>query len=169
VRPPAATVAPRHIVGGDEDRDSKLMAARRLLIVMLVLLGVSSLAAALVGNRPISGEGTGSTIASELPTETAPPDTVPRGKRLGAEISVGGNRVKVVPIEVGDQLALSVEVAKADLVEIPALGLLEAAARDAPARFDVLATEPGSYGVRLVDADRLVARIEVSGRSGKKD
>lgn len=139
------------------------MAARRLLIVMLVLLGLSTLAAAMVGTRPIGERGTGSTIASETETEApAPPDTVPAGRELPpVAIEVGG-KVVAVPMRVGDQLALAVRSKGADQVEIPALGLLEPVAPAAPARFDLLAEAPGSYGVRLVAADRLVARIEVA-------
>lgn len=137
------------------------MAARRLLIIMLVLLGISTLAAALVGNRPLRGEGTGSTIASET-EPTVPPDTVPEGEPLGISVIVGGAKVKVIPMKVGDQLALILRSRKTDLLEIPALGLLEPVAPNAPARFDVFAQEAGSYGVRLVNADRVVARIEVT-------
>ena len=143
------------------------MAARRLLIIMLVLLGISTLAAALVDTRSFREEGTGSTIASETePTE--PPDTVPEGSPLEpVVVEVKGERVTVVRVEVGDQLPLAVSARKADLVEIPALGLLEPVAPGAPARFDLLAQEPTSYGVRLVNADRVVARIEIS-RARKK-
>ena len=144
------------------------MAARRLLIIMLVLLGISTLAAALVDTRSFREEGTGSTIASETePTE--PPDTVPEGKALGISVVVGGAKVKVIPMQVGDQLELIVRSPKTDLLEIPALGLLEPVAPNAPARFDVLAQESGSYGVRLVNADRVVARIDVSGGKGKPE
>ena len=144
------------------------MAARRLLIIMLVLLGVSTLAAALVDTRSFREAGTGSTIASETePTE--PPDTVPEGSRLQpVTVDVKGERVTVVRIEVGDQLPLAVRARKADLVEIPALGLLEPVAPGAPARFDVLAEAPASYGVRLVNADRVIARIEISRPKAKK-
>ena len=139
------------------------MAARRLLIVMLVLLGISTLAAALVPT-PSSQEGDEGT-ASET-TETKPPDPLPIGEGLRAEIEVGGNEIPVVgsrqkPVEVGDQLALKVRCDCSDLVEIPALGLVEAVSPEAPAHFDLLPLNPGSYGIRLVDADRVVARIEV--------
>ena len=138
------------------------MAARRLLIVMLVLLGVSTLAAALVGNRPLGEEGTDSTIASETETETIPTDTVPEGPLLKPlAIDVGG-KVQVIPLEVGEQLTLIVRSKRTDQLEIPALGLLEPVAPNAPARFDILARAPGNYGMRFVEADRLVARIEVS-------
>ena len=144
------------------------MAARRLLIIMLVLLGVSTLAAALVGNRSLREEGTGSTIASET-EPTVPPDTVPQGSPLEpVTVDVKGRRVTVVRVEVGDQLPLAVRARKADLVEIPALGLLEPVAPGAPARFDARAQAPASYGVRLVNADRVIARIEISKPKAKK-
>lgn len=138
------------------------MAARRLLIVMLILLGLSTLAAALVPTRPNEDEGTGSTIASEATeTESSPADTVPPGKPLGLTIRVGKGPVKVVPIHVGDQLTLIVRSTRADQLEIPSLGLLETVAPGLPARFEVFARAKGNLGIRYVEADRLVARIQV--------
>lgn len=138
------------------------MAARRLLIVMLILLGLSTLAAALVPTRPNEDEGTDNKIASEFTeTESSPADTVPPGKPLGLTIRVGKGPVKVVPIHVGDQLTLIVRSTRADQLEIPSLGLLETVAPGLPARFEVFARAKGNLGIRYVEADRLVARIQV--------
>lgn len=148
------------------------MAARRLLIVMLILLGLSTLAAALVDTDAVRNDGTGSTVSGESATSTRTGGTEPAaaseaeaakpaGKRLGLAIDIG-RRVKVIPVEVGDQLTLRVRWNRSGLVEIAALGLLEPVAPGAPARFDLLAREPANYGVRLLDPERLVARIEVS-------
>ena len=94
---------------------------------------------------------------------------MPQGSPLEpVTVDVKGRRVTVVRVEVGDQLPLAVRARKADLVEIPALGLLEPVAPGAPARFDVLAQAPASYGVRLVNADRVIARIEISKPKAKK-
>ena len=163
------------------------MAARRLLILMLLLLGLSTLAAALMDPGRLSEEerratsatettatGTGGETAAEEARTGAGPVTAageddvqparePTGKRLGATIEIG-ERVKVVPIRIGDQLSLRVKWDRPGLVEIPALGLLEPVAPGAPARFDVLGSEAVSYGVRLLDPGRLVARIEVRNR-----
>ena len=65
------------------------MAARRLLIIMLVLLGISTLAAALVDTRSFRDEGTGSTVASETEA-TLPQDTVPEGRQLKPVVDRGG-------------------------------------------------------------------------------
>jgi hypothetical protein len=144
------------------------MAARRLLIVMLVLLGLSTLAAALVPTRSLNDAGTGSTIAGETQTEaTVPTDTVPRGKPLELKIRVGGDQIPIVPIEVGDQLALTVVSRNSDQLEIPALGLIETVGPNLPATFDVLAEQRGDIGIRAVSADRVVAKIRVERRSKK--
>lgn len=141
------------------------MAVRRLLVVMLVLLGVSTLAAALV--PPQSGQDDTGSTASE---QTVPADTLPRGKTLSAEIRVGGGKTPVVPVEVGDQLELTVRSERSDLLEIPGLGLVEAVAPGSPARFNVLALERGSYGIRFVERDHVVARIVVErAGAGKKE
>lgn len=141
------------------------MAARRLLLVMLVLLGVSTLAALMAPSRPLQDAGTTSTATTETTTEateTIPEDTVPRGKRLGIAIDVSDGKVRVVPIQAGDQLALTISSEKPAQLEIPAFGLLETVGPGLPARFDLLAERAGSFGVKTVDGGRVVARIEVS-------
>jgi hypothetical protein len=143
------------------------MAARRLLIVMLILLGISTLVAALVPPKSVRDADSEST--STALTETAPADIPPAGRKLKATpITVGGDQIPVVEIEVGDHLPLTVKSDRADLLEIPALGLVEAVAPGSPAHFDVLATDPGSYGIRFVEADRVVAKIVVEEQAKKK-
>jgi hypothetical protein len=140
------------------------------LIIMLVLLGVSTLAAALVDTSSFRDEGTGSTAVSETTESSVPVDTVPEGRPLKPVIiEVYRAPVTVVPVTLGDQLPLIVRSRKPDLVEIPALGLLEPVNPNAPARFNVFADATGNYGIRLVNADRVVGRIEVSAKKkGKK-
>lgn len=146
-----------------------MTAIRRLLIVMLVLLGISTLAAALV---PPDGQPGGDTSATKTtPAQeqaVAGAGRVPNGRALSVSIEVGGPKTPVVPVAVGDQLSLTVGVSKADQVEIRAFGLLAAAAPEAPARFDLLAEQEGEYAIRLVEADRVVARITVGPREKAK-
>lgn len=150
------------------------MAARRLLIVMLILLGLSTLAAALLPSQALEEDTTGSTSTTEA-TETTPTDTVPRGRKLAQQrIKVGGKRIPVVscpaglrrakrckPIEAGDQLSLVVSSRKADQLEMPAFGLVDSVGPDEPARFEILVTSPGSYKIRFVSTGRIAARIVV--------
>jgi hypothetical protein len=158
------------------------MAARRLLIVMLILLGLSTLAAALVPPQALR-EGTSSTTTTEE-TETTPPDTQPQpsGAALPQQrIKVGGRKVPVLscpaslrrarrckPIKAGDQLTLVVSSRKADQLEMPAFGLVDAVGPNKPARFEILFQSAGGYEIRFVSTGRIAARIEVEKRGGGK-
>lgn len=163
------------------------MAARRLLILMLVLLGISTLAAALLptpGREEDGGEETAPSTTGEVGDEGRGPigaETSPaggdaegavaarpsRGKTLRARIDLGDKRIPVVPIKVGDNLSLEIRSKRRGLLEIPALGRVEAVAPGTSAFFDVRGREPASYGIRFLGRDRVVARIEVKRRRSK--
>lgn len=157
------------------------MAARRLLILMLILLGVSTLAAALVpnpGGDDDGGEETSPEATGPIGAESeagagakAKGDGKPkagraaeRGKSLDAEIKLGGGKIPVVPIKVGDNLSLEIRSKRRGLLEIPALGRVEAVAPGTSAFFDVRGREPASYGIRFLGGEKIVARIEVERR-----
>jgi len=133
------------------------MAARRLLIVMLVLLGISILGGALLPSQRARDRNT----TTQSTQETTIKDTLPRGDLLMRTIEVSAKKQFVIPVNVGDQLLLAVRSRQPDEVEIPSLGLIEAVDRFTPARFDILATEPGSHPIRLVAAELRVGRVLV--------
>jgi hypothetical protein len=136
------------------------MAARRLLVVMLVLLGISTLAAAFIPTESADDEQTEST-ASES-TEAQAPDPLPEGELLPpVRIEVGGKTLPVVRLDLGDQIELVITSRRTDLLEIPAIGVVEPITPDRPTRIDFLARNTGSFGIRMIEADRVVARIEV--------
>ena len=136
------------------------MVARRLLIVLLILLGISTLAAALA--PPPDEE----TDTKPTTTQTAPPPIeqvgADNGRLLKATMNADDEKVTVVPLRVGDQLALQVRSKASDQVEIPDFGQIEAVSRDGPASFDLLLEEEGTYDVKLIDAARVVGRLDVS-------
>jgi type II secretory pathway pseudopilin PulG len=139
------------------------MAVRRLLIVMLILLGISTLAAALVPQRPNenndSSETTETATSAQSATETAPSAD---GRFVAARIFVGGKKVKVVPLALGDRLRLTVCSREfTGLLEIPRLGRFDPIAPGTPVLFDLLPEATGSYAIRFVEPDSLAARIEV--------
>jgi hypothetical protein len=131
---------------------------------MLILLGLSTLAAALIPPGSLQDDATTTTEA----TRTQAADRPQSGGLFVQSITVGGKRVPVVPIKVGDELRLTVRSRRADQLEIPALGLVQAVAPRAPAHFDILAEAKGSYGIRFVEADKLAARVEVRKRGAKR-
>jgi hypothetical protein len=135
------------------------MAARRLLIIMLVLLGLSTLAAALVPQRTLNEgttTGTGTRTAPATPS-TPPPETVPPV----AEITVGGKKFPVVPVNVGDRFTLLVFSRRPREIAIPEFGLVGFATAETPARFELLTEGPGAFGIVFTASGKAVARIEV--------
>ena len=127
------------------------MAARRLLIVMLVLLGISTLAAALA---PTERRGTSATTTTI--EETTIEDTLPSGRLFERSIKVGGRTLPVVPLTLGSQLILTVRAKARYDVSIPRLGLVDAVDPESPAMFDILPLEPGGYKIQLVEPRRNV-------------
>jgi hypothetical protein len=138
------------------------MAARRLLIVMLVLLGLSTLAAALIPQRTLrNGSETDSTTQAGTTTTTPSP---PAGRALTAKIFVGGKKVPVVagpvcgkrkprcePIHVGDRLSLLVFSKEPAQLEFPEFGLFGFASGEAPVRFELLPETAGRFGILFAD------------------
>jgi hypothetical protein len=131
------------------------MAARRLIMVLLVLLFISSIAAALV---PIerSSRDQSSTTTTQLPSPA------PTGKLVIRRIDSSKRGSEEVRMHVGDELQLTVDNERPDQVEIPALDQVEPVDLGAPAHFDILADQARVYPVRLVEANRTIARIVVA-------
>jgi hypothetical protein len=147
------------------------MAARRLLIVMLILLGLSTLAAALVPQHALRGGTTTGTTVTQTTESTTTPTSDNRA--LSAKILVG-KKVPVVagpvcakrkprcePIHVGDQLTLKVFSTKQAELEIPVFGLIGVADQNSPALFQLLLDEPTRVGVLFTSDHTVAARIEV--------
>jgi hypothetical protein len=148
------------------------MAARRLLIVMLVLLGLSTLAAALVPQHSLR-DGTTSGTTTTQPTQSTTTAEPPPGRSLEVQIAVG-KKVPVVadtlcdkrkrkcePLHVGDQLSLQVLSKRQTELEVPRFGLIGVASPNAPAFFQLLPQEPGTIGVIFTSSRQVAARIEV--------
>jgi hypothetical protein len=149
------------------------MAARRVLIVMLVLLGLSTLAAALVPQHALRNETTTGTTTTHPATTTTTPEP-PSGRSLMVEILVGGKKVPVIakpickkpkpkcePLHVGDQLSLQVLSKTQEELQIPSFGLIGVANPNAPAFFQLLPQHPGRIGVIFTSSGDIAARIEV--------
>jgi hypothetical protein len=149
------------------------MAARRLLIVMLVLLGLSTLAAALVPQHSLR-DGTTTGATTTQPTQSTTTAEPPPGRSLQVQIFVGGEKVPVVadtlckarkprcePLHVGDQLSLQVLSKRQAELEVPTFGLIGVASPNSPAFFQLLPREPGTIGLIFTSTRQVAARIEV--------
>jgi hypothetical protein len=151
------------------------MAARRLLIVMLVLLGISTLAAALVPQRTLNDEtsSTGSTTTQPQTTAAEPEPgrhlTIPitvRPKHPPTEVSgplcAPKNKKRCVPpLHVGDQVTLLVYSKPAAQLEFKEFGQFQFAAPNSPAQFELLPTDGGRFGILFASTNRVAARVEI--------
>jgi hypothetical protein len=126
---------------------------------MLVLLAISTLAAALI--PPPSRRATSTQQGTDATTQPLTPAPAGGGELVHARIEVGNAPAQTIAIERGDQLVLEVLAPFGDDIEIPAFGVTDTVDPFAPAYFDLFANRRGTYPVRAVDAGRVVGRIEV--------
>ncbi len=142
------------------------MAARRLLIVMLVLLGVSSVIAIVVPepkrDDPPARETatTGETGATGTTGESGENDSLsqkdaepnPASETLARTVELGTGKPEKIEAQTGARVILTVKAENGSEVEIEGLGLSGFADRFAPAVFDVvLPSEPGEFQVKAPD------------------
>jgi FtsP/CotA-like multicopper oxidase with cupredoxin domain len=130
------------------------VAARRLILAMLVLLVLSSIAAALI---PLDRSH-----LSDSTTSTTTTPAAPQGTLITKRISTTARTGPTIHMKVGDELRLTVTSPVPNMVEIPAFGELEDVDPDLAAQFDLLAFDSGSFAIRLVDPPGLVGRIDVA-------
>jgi hypothetical protein len=132
------------------------LAARRLIAVMLVLLFLSSLAAAFA---PVDRN---SETTSSTTTEPLPDLAKDEGKLLRETIDSKAKRPPTIAARVGDQLQLRVEVGRPATLELVGIGDIEDADPVAPALFDVLLDTEGRFPIRALGSKQRVATIQVS-------
>jgi hypothetical protein len=136
------------------------MAARRLLVVMFVLLAISMAAWVLAPTRPGDDE----------PTTTTPGDgsaaaAQPTRGRLREATLRADAQPRRLRLRTGDQLALTVRSQRPGQVAIRRLGLLEDVGPLAPARFDLLAERPGRYELQILGRGRPIGVLIVRSAS----
>jgi hypothetical protein len=134
------------------------MAARRLVIVLLVLLGVAIFATALAPTKsddePQATTAAPPSAAAAAPVKTeAPPPLV---------LHAGRKKPEELPLEAGIAYSLDVEAEQPDTVAIPAFGLTQAVDPNAPAHFDILPATPGTFVVKLLGTGTVAGRLKVS-------
>jgi hypothetical protein len=141
------------------------VAARRLVVVMLVLLAISTLVTALLPRPDRDSTKPVSTRPGREKPVRVPPKPAELGFDLIARMQAGSAGPKTVRIERGDRLRLGVAAPFGADVEILGFGLIQPVTRFAAAQFDLFATSTGTYPVRIVDPVQLVGRVLV----GKPD
>jgi hypothetical protein len=125
--------------------------ARRLLIVLAVVIGLTALASGVAPREPVVRDD-GSTPPVP-PAGASRPDVVER--TLAADET--GQRVVA---RVGQTVVITIEGTALDTVRLAEYGdeTVEAAS---PARFELLADVPGSYAIDLLEAGRRIGTLEI--------
>jgi hypothetical protein len=136
---------------------------RRLLLLVVVLMGLTAVAASLAPRPP--GTSTPGTSSTRTPAPTiTPPDAAPVAGEVVEERlpAVPRGELPRLRLRVGDRLRLEVEGEVLDVVELRGLDRLEAIAPEAPARFELLAERPGRHAIVLTEADRRIGELQIS-------
>jgi len=139
------------------------MAARRLLILLLAVLAISTLAAALIGPRTTSEPPT-STAARQPAAGRQARDR--SGRLIEKTVAAGRRRPETIRLHPGDQLELTVRSRVPGQVEVRRLGLLKDVGPDTPAQLSLLPDEIGRYPVRLAGSGRVLAVVVVAAAGG---
>lgn len=148
------------------------MAARRLLIVMLVLLGISSVIAVMVpqperkdpATGPTATTGQTGTTGAVVPVEDDQED--PADPVARKSVDLDSERPVEIGVATGSRLILTVESKQGSQVEIEGLGLTGFADPYAPAVFDLLMPpEPDRFQVQ-VPGEKSRAAVLITSRSG---
>jgi len=152
------------------------MAARRLLIVMLMLLGISSVIAVMVpepGKNDSTSQDSGTTgeMGESATEESEASEETDSGGGLSRTIRESVSMDASKPAEIGvaasSRMILTVDSKDGSDVEISGLGLAGFADPYAPAVFDViLPPEPGRYTVRAPGEDPAAVIVARSGSRG---
>ena len=143
------------------------MAARRLIIVLLVLFGISVAAAAIAPDRQggligaSDSDSTPTTTSTSSTSSTSPAQAAKTGEALTARIDASSTRPETVKGLVGDQLELNVGSRNGRVIEIGEFGVTDFAAPNAPATFNLLLRDPGRFPITDGDSGRVVGRLVV--------
>lgn len=137
------------------------MAARRLILVLVVLLAISIAAAAIAPDRRgiLAGDEEPTGQTTDTTQEAAEPRPAPSGELVVEKVTADPAEPETIRASPGDQLELSVDSARPIQVEIRALGLIDEATPDAPAYFNVLLRETGQLAITDADSGEIVGRI----------
>ena len=127
------------------------MLGRRFLILVAVLMGMTALAASVAPRQPVQQER----------REATPPPT-PAGTStfvtVRKELNTSGDGSRVAVNE-GDLVELTISGPERDSVML--LDRMDTIHPHSPARFSLLAGEPGEYPIELVDAGRRIGTLVI--------
>ncbi len=129
------------------------MLARRLLIALAVLMALTALAAGVAPRE------------SALRDDASPAPSASAGEAAEAPVEAtldAASEGQRVEARVGQMVRIVVRSAELHSVELAEVGT-ETAEPDSPARFELLAENPGSYAISLLEEEKRIGVLEISG------
>jgi hypothetical protein len=129
------------------------MLGRRFLILVAVLMGLTALAASVAPRQPVTPEQR----REATPTPVAPAGT-PTLVTVEKRISTVDADARV-SVREGDLVELTIAGPERDSVLL--LDRMDTIHPDSPARFSLLADEPGEYPIELLEADRRIGTLVI--------
>ena len=124
------------------------MLGRRFLILVAVLMGMTALAASVAPRQPAPTEERRAATPTPAPAGTPTLATI-RKELTTADADLTVNQ--------GDLVELTISGTERDSVLL--LNRMDTIDPKSPARFSLLAGEPGEYPIELVDADRRIGTL----------
>jgi hypothetical protein len=128
------------------------MLGRRFLILVAVLMGLTALAASVAPRQPVTRE------ARETPTPTPAATGSPTFSTVHKTVSTEEDDARVA-VRVGDVVQLEVAGDERDSVMV--LGRIDTIDPTTPARFSLLADEPGEHPIELLEAGERIGTLVV--------
>jgi hypothetical protein len=125
---------------------------RRFLILVAVLMGLTALAASVAPRQPVRENGR---EATPTPAPAGEPTLVTLEKTLSTDAGADAQ----VTVEEGDLVELTVTGDESDAVMV--LDRIDSIDPTTPARFSLLAGEPGEHPIELVEADRRIGTLVI--------
>jgi hypothetical protein len=149
------------------------MRGRRLLLVVAVLMGLTALAASIVprdGTPPAPRAPAPGTSPARTPTKREPPGggKVTTVKAVFSTIERTRAPKRVVA-DVGDLVDVRVRGNVVDSVSVDGLTDVVPIDPQSPAQLQLLADEPGVYPVSLLQAERVIGRLDIRPRPAPGD
>jgi hypothetical protein len=145
------------------------MLGRRFLLLVAVLMGLTALAASVAPRDPAVREGEKRTPQAAAPAAPTPAP-VTDSRTVVQTVSADDAQPKRIEVTVGDIIELEVDAPTVGSVEL--MGRIEALAPESPARFNLLADQPGDYPITLLEEEREIGVLTVlaapPGRRGRE-
>jgi hypothetical protein len=128
------------------------MLARRMLIVLAVLLGMIALAAGVAPRERLQTDST-------TPPPAAAPTSEPASGRVQKTLDAGATGQQVVA-RVGQTVVITVRSDTLETVSLAEVGV-KTAEPASSARFELLADVPGTYGIDLLESEQRIGTLEI--------